>query len=126
MMMRRKDLSGEKEWMATMLERCVRIVAREAGWNIARSSRLVIRRVFDGGAGVERGGMEERSIESGVRGDRGDRVGDDEVGEWKDWGFDGETAMASMYRPGRVVRRVEGRCNTGSVRGVRCVWRITR
>lgn len=95
-MIRRNDLSGEKEWMATMFERCVRIVASEAGWNIARSSSLVIRRVFDGGAGVERGGMEERSIESGVRGDRGDRAGDDEVGEWRESGFESETAMASM------------------------------
>jgi hypothetical protein len=33
---------------------------------MARKLRTVIRRVLDGGEGVIRGGMEERSIESGL------------------------------------------------------------
>src|SRR6266536_5773744 len=96
MMMRRRDLSGEKEWRGTMLERWVRIVASDAGWNTERSSRLVIRSVFEGGAGVLRGGMEERSIENGVRGNRGERAGEDVVGEGEEWRLWGELAIASM------------------------------
>lgn len=42
-----------------------------------------MRSVFDGGAGLIKGGMEERSIERGVR-----LRGSDMVGEW--------VAMASM------------------------------
>lgn len=42
-----------------------------------RSSREVIRRVFEGGAGWVSGGREERLMESGVRGERvGDAVGE--------------------------------------------------
>ena len=43
------------------------IVARLAGWKILESSRRVIRRVFEGGAGEESGGMVERSRERGER-----------------------------------------------------------
>jgi hypothetical protein len=96
MMMRRRDFSGENAWRGTMLERWVRIVAREAGWKIDRSSRLVMRRVFEGGAGWVSGGIEDRSIERGVLGDRGERAGDDIVGEGDECRFCGGKAIASM------------------------------
>ena len=74
----------------------MRIVARKAGWKIERSSRFVIRRVLEGGAGVTRGGIVERSIERGLFGGRGEREGEDVVGEGDEWRLCGGVAMASI------------------------------
>lgn len=62
------DLRGEKLFSGDIEEMCSRMVAREAGWKILGLSNLVMSRVFDGGAGEDRGGSEERSIDSGERG----------------------------------------------------------
>lgn len=75
--MRCMDLSGEKEFRGAMSEMCCLMVASEAGWKILGSSRRVIRRVLEGGAGCESGGREDKSME---RGDR-DRFADNEQGE---------------------------------------------
>ena len=56
-----------------------RIVASEAGWKIASDSRFVMRRVFEGGEGVERGGKLDKSIDKGTRGE--ERADDEAVGE---------------------------------------------
>jgi hypothetical protein len=61
------DFNGEKEFKGAMSLICWRMVARLAGWKIFKSSRRVIRRVLEGGAGCERGGSEERSRERGER-----------------------------------------------------------
>lgn len=49
--------------MGTSEEMCCLIVARAAGWKIAKEFRFVMRSVFEGGAGVESGGRFERSID---------------------------------------------------------------
>ena len=84
--------------------RCSRIVARLAGWKMCGSSRRVMRRVLEGGVGVERGGIFCRSIERGEWARRLERVvGEEEVliggvpwvfswvGVWG--GFEGEVWM---------------------------------
>lgn len=63
--MRCIDLSGEKELRGAISVMCCLIVARDAGWKILRSSKRVIRRVLEGGAGCESGGNDERSSERG-------------------------------------------------------------
>lgn len=65
--MRCIDFSGEKEFSGAIELMCTRIVASEAGWKIFESSRRVIRRVLDGGAGCCNGGMLDRSIDNGER-----------------------------------------------------------
>ena len=75
--MRCIDLSGEKEFKGAISFICCLMVAREAGWKILGSSRRVISRVLDGGAGWESGGIEDKSIE---RGDR-DRFCESEAGD---------------------------------------------
>lgn len=67
MIIRCIDLRGEKEFRGAIELMCSRMVAREAAWKILGSSRRVIRRVFDGGAGDESGGRELRSMERGER-----------------------------------------------------------
>lgn len=50
---------------------CVRISAREDGWKRYRSCRSVMRRVFDGGVGFDRGGRLDRSrVSCGLEDDR--------------------------------------------------------
>lgn len=61
---RRSEGRGEKELRGVMAFIPERISARDAGWKSLRSLRLVIRRVFVGGEGWERGGKLERSSES--------------------------------------------------------------
>lgn len=63
--MRRRDLRGAKECRGEMELMCWRMVAREAGWKMCRSSSWVMRRVLEGGAGWERGGILCRSMERG-------------------------------------------------------------
>ena len=43
------------------------MVCRLSAWKISEACRLVIKRVLEGGVGMERGGMVERSIDIGVR-----------------------------------------------------------
>lgn len=77
---------------------CWRIVASEAGWKIFGSVSLVIRRVFEGGAGEIRPGIEERSMDSGER----DRLADNEPGDdAPETG--GETRRPSVWRGGSCV-----------------------
>jgi hypothetical protein len=79
-MMRERDLRGEKELRGARSLMCWRMVAREAGWKMWASLRRVIRRVLEGGEGVERGGIELRSRERGVCVRRPEREeGDEEV-----------------------------------------------
>ena len=66
-MIRCMDFRGEKLLRGAMELICSRIVAIEAAWKILGSSSLVMRRVFDGGAGEESGGNEVRSMERGDR-----------------------------------------------------------
>jgi len=80
--MRLRDLSGEKEFRGARELICSRIVARDAGWKMLRSSRRVIRSVFVGGEGEDRGGIEPKSIERGER----DRFADSEGEEEPDTG----------------------------------------
>lgn len=70
--MRRREGSGEKELRGATAVILARMASREGGWKRVRSWRLVIRRVFVGGVGWERGGRLERSR---------DRVGREEVEE---------------------------------------------
>jgi len=63
--MRAMDFSGENELSGAIELMCCLTVAREAGWKIFGSVSLVMRRVFEGGAGDERAGSEERSKDSG-------------------------------------------------------------
>jgi len=63
---RLKDLRGAHEWIgAEALMRSL-MVCRLSARKISASWRLVIRRVFEGGVGCCRGGIEERSIDMGV------------------------------------------------------------
>jgi len=64
--MREKDLSGAQEWMGADVLMSSRIVWRLSARKIVGSLRLVIMSVFEGGVGCVYGGMEERSMESGV------------------------------------------------------------
>lgn len=81
--MRRKDLSGAKEWRGAVELMSSRIVCRFGALKISRSRRLVMRRVFEGGVGWTRAGREERSRDRGVlapeerRDCSGDSSGDD-------------------------------------------------
>lgn len=59
------DFNGEKELRRAIESKCCLIVAREAGWNIFGSLSLVMRSVFEGGAGDVSPGSEVRSIDSG-------------------------------------------------------------
>ena len=63
--MRCIDFNGEKEFRGAIELMCSRIVASEAAWKILGSSRRVTRSVFEGGAGEESGGNEDRSRDSG-------------------------------------------------------------
>ena len=76
--MRFMDLSGEKELSGAIDWMCSLIVAREAGWKILWSSKRVMSRVLEGGAGCERGGKEERSRDKRERFEGMDR-GEDAV-----------------------------------------------
>lgn len=64
-MIRDIDFSGEKEFSGAIELMCCLIVAKEAGWKILASVSLVMRSVFDGGAGELRPGMEDRSMDNG-------------------------------------------------------------
>ena len=75
--MRCMDFRGEKLLRGAMPLMCSLIVAIEAAWKILGSSSRVMRRVFDGGAGEERGGNEVRSSESGDRDRFFDTVGEE-------------------------------------------------
>lgn len=76
---RRNEGRGEKELRGAMAVMRERISARDGGWKILISLSLVIRRVFDGGEGCERGG---RSVRSSERED-GRRRGDGDVAVWR-------------------------------------------
>lgn len=65
--MRRKDFNGAHECNGAESLIRSRILKSWVGWNMAGSCRLVMRRVLDGGDGLIRGGIEERSRERGVR-----------------------------------------------------------
>jgi len=78
--MRLRDLRGEKEFSGAISLMCWRMVASEAGWKMCGSSRRVMRRVLEGGAGDESGGMEFRSKARGVCARRPDsEAGEEEV-----------------------------------------------
>lgn len=66
-MMRRKERRGAQEWIGA--EELIRslIVWRLSARKISGSWRLVMRRVLEGGVGMERGGIVERSMDIGVR-----------------------------------------------------------
>lgn len=59
------DLRGENELSGAIALRCCLIVARDAGWKIFGSVSLVMRRVFEGGAGDVNPGIEDKSIDNG-------------------------------------------------------------
>lgn len=65
MIIRAIDLRGENEFNGDIELICSLIVARDAGWKILGSVSFVISRVFDGGAGDVRPGIEDKSIDSG-------------------------------------------------------------
>lgn len=71
--MRRRDGSGEKEFRGATEVIWLRIASREEGWKRMRSFRSVMRRVFEGGVGLESGGRLERSMERDGRDDREER-----------------------------------------------------
>lgn len=80
--MRRKERRGAQEWIgAEALMRSL-IVWRLSARKISGSCRLVIRRVLEGGVGIARGGMAERSMDIGVRDSLED--GREERGELSD------------------------------------------
>lgn len=60
---RLKEGRGEKEFRGAVAVIRERMSARDAGWKSLISLSLVIRRVFDGGEGCERGGRSVRSSE---------------------------------------------------------------
>ena len=63
---RRKLLRGAHEWIgADALMRSLMVWMLSAR-KISRSCRFVIMRVFDGGVGIAKGGIPERSIDIGV------------------------------------------------------------
>lgn len=65
--MRRKERRGAQEWIgAEALTRSL-MVWRLSARKISGSWRLVIRSVFEGGVGIARGGIVERSMDIGVR-----------------------------------------------------------
>jgi len=64
--MRENDLSGAQEWIGADVLISSRIVCRLSARKIVGSLRFVIMSVFDGGVGCLYGGIEERSMESGV------------------------------------------------------------
>lgn len=64
--MREKDFRGAQEWMGALVLMSSRIVWRLSARKTIGSLRLVIISVFEGGVGCVYGGIEERSIESGV------------------------------------------------------------
>ena len=77
--MRRNERKGAQEWIgAEALMRSL-IVCRLSARKISGSWRFVIRRVLEGGVGIWRGGMVERSMDIGVRDSR--EEGRDERGE---------------------------------------------
>jgi hypothetical protein len=81
-MMRLSDLSGEKEFSGAISLICCRMVARDAGWKIWESSRRVMSKVFEGGAGDVSDGMEWRSSAKGEwvrRSDSDEGEGEDAV-----------------------------------------------
>ncbi len=65
------------------------MVAIEAAWKILGSSSRVISRVFVGGAGEERGGMEDRSMDNGDR----ERFCDNEGDEPAEFGGDARSRL---------------------------------
>lgn len=79
-MMRLKDLRGAHEWIGAEAFMRSLMVWRLSARNISESCRLVMRRVFEGGVGCCRGGIEERSIDIGVL-DPFDETGRDVGGE---------------------------------------------
>lgn len=95
---RRREGSGEKEFRGATDSISLRMVASEAGWKRTISWRSVIRRVFDGGLGWERGGRLERSRVSAGRDeeeeDREARLAMNEGEEGMDCG--GDAVIPSM------------------------------
>lgn len=77
--MRRKERRGAHEWIgAEALMRSL-MVWRLSARKISESWRFVMRRVLEGGVGMVRGGMVERSMDIGVRDSR--EEGREERGE---------------------------------------------
>lgn len=60
--MRRKDLRGAQTWIGADALIRSRIVWRLSGRKISGSCRFVMRRVFEGGVGMDIGGRLERSM----------------------------------------------------------------
>jgi len=65
---RRKDFRGAQLWSSVCSSIRLRMLWRFSTRKMSGSSRLVMRRVFEGGEGVMRGGRSERSSNSGVLG----------------------------------------------------------
>jgi len=61
--MRRNDLSGAQEWMGAEVLMSSLIVCKLSARKTEGSWRLVMRSVFDGGVGICKGGIAERSID---------------------------------------------------------------
>jgi hypothetical protein len=78
-MMRRKDLRGAQAWIGAEESMRSLMVWRLSGRKMAVSRRFVMRRVFEGGVGIDRGGTIERSIDMVLR--ESLEVGRDEGGE---------------------------------------------
>lgn len=92
------DFSGENEFSGDIELICCRIVASEAGWKIFWSLSLVMRSVFEGGAGEIRPGIEDKSNDKGDL----DRFADNEPGEdAPETG--GEACRPSVCRGGSCV-----------------------
>ena len=64
--MRRKERSGAQEWIGAEALIKSLIVWRLSARKTSGSWRLVINRVFEGGVGMLRGGIVERSRDRGV------------------------------------------------------------
>lgn len=81
---RRNERKGAQEWIGALALIRSLIVWRLSARKISGSWRFVMRRVLEGGVGIVRGGMVERSRDIGVRDsreegreERGDEVSDD-------------------------------------------------
>lgn len=114
--MRAMPLSGEKELRGAIEFMCCLIVAREAGWKILGSVSLVMRRVFDGGAGEIRPGTEERSSDSGDLDLFFDREPGEDVAE-----VGGETCRPLVCSGGSCVATAMSGVVVVSDVGSRCV-----
>ena len=64
--MRRKDFSGAHEWIGADASMRSLIFWRLSARKISVSCKFVMRSVFEGGVGCDRGGIVERSMKSDV------------------------------------------------------------